>query len=70
VAQKKSWSWVTAKESLANFSYLDWCLDPMCCMKYLKKIMLCRMLISICPRRLDFGDNKPSKKEKWCRFLW
>ncbi|ESW13382.1 hypothetical protein PHAVU_008G191100 [Phaseolus vulgaris] len=36
VAQRKTWSWVTVKEKSAAFSYSDWCLDPICCMRYLK----------------------------------
>jgi len=36
VVQRKSWSWVTVKEKLVDFSYLDWCLEPHCCMRYLK----------------------------------
>ena len=36
VAQRKTWSWVTVKEKLVVFSYSDWCLEPQCCMRYLK----------------------------------
>ncbi|KAK7342257.1 hypothetical protein VNO80_25202 [Phaseolus coccineus] len=32
VVQRKTWSWVTVKERLADFSYSDWCLEPLCCM--------------------------------------
>ena len=34
--QRKTWSWVTSMESVVNFSYSDWCLEPQCCMRYLK----------------------------------
>lgn len=36
VAQRKTWSWVTVKEKLVVFSYSDWCVGPLCCMRYLK----------------------------------
>ena len=36
VTQRKTWSWVTVKEKSVVFSYSDWCLDPICCMRYLK----------------------------------
>jgi len=37
VVQRKTWSWVTVKEKLVVFSYSDWCLEPHCCMRYLKE---------------------------------
>ncbi|ESW05670.1 hypothetical protein PHAVU_011G199700, partial [Phaseolus vulgaris] len=36
VVQRKTWSWVTVKERFAYFSYLDWCLEPLCFMRYLR----------------------------------
>ena len=36
VVQRKTWSWVTVKEKLVVFSYSDWCLEPLYCMRYLK----------------------------------
>jgi len=37
VVQRKTWSSVTVKEILAIFSYSDLCLEPHCCMRYLKE---------------------------------
>ena len=36
VVQRKTWSWVTVKEKLVVFSYSNWCMEPLCCMRYLK----------------------------------
>jgi len=36
VVQRKTWSWVIVTEKSAVFSYSDWCLKPLCCMRYLK----------------------------------
>jgi len=36
VVQRKTWSWIMVKERLVDFSYSDWCLEPLCCMKYFR----------------------------------
>jgi len=36
VIQRKTWSWVTVKERLTDFSYSYWCFEPLCCMNYLR----------------------------------
>jgi len=36
VVQRNTWSWVTVKERLTYFCYSDWCLEPLCCMRYLR----------------------------------
>jgi len=36
MVQRKTWFWVTVKEKLANFSYSNWYLQPLCCMRYLR----------------------------------
>ena len=30
------WSWVTVKEILVDLSYLNWCLEPLCCIRYFR----------------------------------
>jgi len=37
IAQMKVWSWLLAKEHVINFSYSDWCLEPLGCMSYIRK---------------------------------
>ena len=37
MVQLKVWSWITLKVHLACFSYSDWCLNPLVCMKSIKK---------------------------------
>jgi len=37
MAQLKVWSWVTVKVCLACFSYSDWCLEPLVCMRSIRK---------------------------------
>ena len=49
MVQRKSWSWVTDKERLTDFSYSDWCVDLMCFMKYLKKWCLWIVYLISCP---------------------
>jgi len=36
MVQRKTWSLDTVNERLADFSYSDWCLGPLCCMRYLR----------------------------------
>ena len=36
MVQLKVWSWVTSKVRLASFSYSDWCLKPLVCMRSIK----------------------------------
>jgi len=33
LVQVKMWSWVSTKAHLASFSFSDWCLEPMECMR-------------------------------------
>jgi len=33
----KVWPWITNKEILANFTYSQWCMDPMSCPTQIKK---------------------------------
>jgi len=33
LVQVKVWSWVSTKARLASFSFSDWCLEPMECMR-------------------------------------
>jgi len=42
MAKLKDWSWVTSKVRLACFSYLDWCLEPLVCMRSIKKTITTR----------------------------
>ena len=35
MAELKTWGWITSKYPNANFSYSEWCLSPMACLKYL-----------------------------------
>jgi len=37
IAQMKVWSWLLTKEHVIDFSYLDWCLKPLECMRYIRK---------------------------------
>lgn len=37
VAQRKVWPWITSKEKYAEFTYSEWCKEPMICMKHVKK---------------------------------
>jgi len=37
MVQFKVWSWVTSKVRLTCFSYSDWCLEPLVCMRSIKK---------------------------------
>ena len=37
MTQLKVWSWITNKEILPNFTYYQWCMDPMSCPKQIKK---------------------------------
>jgi len=46
--QRKIWSWITVKERLSDFSYLDWCLEPIYCMRYLKKMMFVVFFLTVC----------------------
>ncbi|ESW25690.1 hypothetical protein PHAVU_003G057100 [Phaseolus vulgaris] len=34
LVQIKSWAWITRKYTKAMFSYFDWCLNPITCLKY------------------------------------
>jgi len=36
VAERKVWAWITSKEKDVQFTYSDWCLEPMVCMKSIK----------------------------------
>ena len=31
--QLDAWSWVTSKSQFANFSFFDWCIDPLDCIR-------------------------------------
>jgi len=33
LVQLKAWSWITSKSQSAHFSFSDWCIDPLVCMK-------------------------------------
>jgi len=33
LVQLKAWSWVTSKSQFANFSFSDWCIDSLVCMR-------------------------------------
>jgi len=33
LVQLKAWSWVTSKSQCAHFSFSDWCINPLVCMK-------------------------------------
>ena len=35
VVQRKTWVWI--KEKFVEFSYSEWCMEPLECMKYVKK---------------------------------
>lgn len=37
--QRKAWSRLTSKESLAEFTYVQWCLNPRDCLIYQKEKM-------------------------------
>jgi len=37
LAQLKAWSWLSSKESLVDFSYAQWCMEPKECLKSIKK---------------------------------
>jgi len=37
VMQLKVWSWITSMVVVASFSYSDWCVDPLVCMKSIRK---------------------------------
>jgi len=37
LAQLKVWSWITSKDKLTNFSYPQWCLEPMECLRAIRK---------------------------------
>jgi len=36
MSQVKAWSWVVCKVRGAGFSFSDWCLEPMICMRSVK----------------------------------
>jgi len=37
ITQMKVWLWMLAKEHVIDFSYSDWCLEPLKCMRYIRK---------------------------------
>lgn len=37
MTQLKVWSWIILIKHLTYFTYFDWCIDPMACLKYLIK---------------------------------
>jgi len=48
LAQLKVWSWLSSKVSSAYFSYSDWCLAPLICLRHLSFICLCSWLVGWC----------------------
>jgi len=35
-AQVVVWTWIANKNSITSFSYSDWCLNPLTCLKYIQ----------------------------------
>jgi len=40
MSQLKVWLWFSSKVQLASFFYSDWCLEPLVCMKSIKKYLV------------------------------
>jgi len=37
LTQLKMWDWIKNKEKLIDFTYLQWCIEPKKCLKFLER---------------------------------